>query len=139
MNSSFLLSVTTFIYGLAAFLYVMSWVFKRQGPGHMATWVILVGLIGNTTGIVLRWVESYQLGIGHAPLSNLYESLVFFAWCIALFYLVYLFDGLFVHNIATNAVIGIGWVDHDTAVFENINDPRDQALLGILLVNFDQH
>jgi cytochrome c-type biogenesis protein CcsB len=88
MNSSFILSVTTFIYGLAAFLYVMSLVFKRLGPGHMATWVILVGLIGNTTGIVLRWVESYQLGIGHAPLSNLYESLVFFAWTIALIYLV---------------------------------------------------
>jgi cytochrome c-type biogenesis protein CcsB len=27
------------------------------------------------------------MGIGHAPLTNMYESLVFFAWCIALFYL----------------------------------------------------
>ena len=88
MNSSYVLSITTFMYGLAAFLYVMSWVFKRQGPGRMATWVLLVGLIGNTAGIVLRWVESYQLGFGHAPLSNLYESLVFFAWTIALIYLV---------------------------------------------------
>ena len=28
------------------------------------------------------------MGIGHAPLSNMYESLVFFAWCIVLMYLV---------------------------------------------------
>ena len=41
-------------------------------------WSIHTGSIG------LRWVESHQLGIGHAPLSNLYESLVFFAWALAL-------------------------------------------------------
>ena len=27
------------------------------------------------------------MGIGHAPLSNLYESLIFFAWTIALIYI----------------------------------------------------
>jgi cytochrome c-type biogenesis protein CcsB len=54
----------------------------------LATWVALLGLIGNTAGIVMRWMESYQMGIGHAPLSNLYESLVFFAWTITLLYLV---------------------------------------------------
>jgi cytochrome c-type biogenesis protein CcsB len=41
-------------------------------------WLIHTGSIG------LRWVESHQLGFGHAPFSNLYESLVFFAWAIAL-------------------------------------------------------
>lgn len=30
--------------------------------------------------IVLR-IESYRMGIGHAPLTNMYESLVFFVWC----------------------------------------------------------
>ncbi len=44
----------------------------------VAVWLLHTGAIG------LRWVESYQLGIGHAPLSNLYESLVFFAWAVAL-------------------------------------------------------
>jgi len=38
----------------------------------------------HTASIGLRWIESYQMGVGHAPLSNLYESLVFFAWAIAL-------------------------------------------------------
>jgi cytochrome c-type biogenesis protein CcsB len=39
-------------------------------------------------GLIYRWVESYRLGIGHAPLSNLYESLIFFAWAIILLYLL---------------------------------------------------
>ncbi len=88
MNSSFLLSITTFVYGLAAFLYVASWIFKKQLPGRLATWTAIVGVAGNTAGIILRWIESYSLGIGHAPLSNLYESLVFFAWTIIVVYLV---------------------------------------------------
>jgi cytochrome c-type biogenesis protein CcsB len=41
-----------------------------------------------TAGILLRWHDSYKLGYGHAPLSNLYESLVFAAWAIILVYLI---------------------------------------------------
>jgi len=88
MPSSLFLSATTFIYGLAAFLYCFEWVFKKPFAGRVATWVTVIGLAGNTAGILLRWVESYQLGYGHAPLSNLYESLIFFAWTISLIYLV---------------------------------------------------
>jgi cytochrome c-type biogenesis protein CcsB len=44
----------------------------------VGVWLLHTGSIG------LRWIESYQMGIGHAPLSNLYESLVFFAWAVAL-------------------------------------------------------
>jgi cytochrome c-type biogenesis protein CcsB len=99
MNSSLTLSITTFIYGFSAFLYLVGFVFRRQTPGVLGTWVALLGLIGNTAGIVMRWVESYRMGIGHAPLSNLYESLVFFAWTIALLY-------LFIERRYGNRVIG---------------------------------
>jgi cytochrome c-type biogenesis protein CcsB len=44
--------------------------------------------VGNAAGMIMRWVESYRLGIGHAPLSNMYESLVFFSWTIVVIYLV---------------------------------------------------
>jgi cytochrome c-type biogenesis protein CcsB len=47
----------------------------------------------------MRWVESYRLGIGHAPFSNLYESLIFFAWTIALIY-------LFIERRVRNRIIG---------------------------------
>ncbi len=88
MSSSQILSLVTFIYGLAAFLYLVAWIFRQDLPGKLATWVALIGAAANTAGLILRWVESYKLGIGHAPLSNLYESLIFFAWTIACFYLV---------------------------------------------------
>ncbi len=88
MSGSLILSIVTFIYGLAGFLYICAWIFRKQMLGWVATWVTLVGLSANTAGILLRWIESFQLGIGHAPFSNLYESLVFFAWVIVLIYLI---------------------------------------------------
>ena len=88
MNSSGILSIITFVYGLAGFCYIFAWIFKKSSVAKAATWVALIGLAGNIVGIVMRWVESYQLGFGHAPLSNLYESLVFFAGTIILIYLV---------------------------------------------------
>ncbi len=88
MNSSLVLSATTFVYGLAGFLYIFGWVFRRPSAARFATWVSLLGLAGNTAGFILRWVESYRLGFGHAPLSNLYESLIFFAWAIVLTHLI---------------------------------------------------
>jgi len=54
----------------------------------MATGTTLAGIAGNTIGMIMRWMESYRMGIGHAPLSNMYESLVFFSWTIAVIYLV---------------------------------------------------
>jgi cytochrome c-type biogenesis protein CcsB len=45
-------------------------------------------LVIQAIGILLRWWESYRIGYGHAPLSNLYESLVFAAWSIMLLYVI---------------------------------------------------
>jgi cytochrome c-type biogenesis protein CcsB len=99
MNSSGILSITTFIYGLAGFSYIFAWVFKKQFAGKFATWITLAGLAGNILGIVMRWVESYQMGFGHAPLSNLFESLIFFSATIVLIY-------LFIERKYGNRVIG---------------------------------
>ena len=88
MLSSILLSITTFVYGLAAFFYLAAWIFKIKWSAKLATWTALIGVTVNSAGFVLRWVESYSLGIGHAPLSNLYESLIFFAWTIIFFYIL---------------------------------------------------
>jgi len=87
MNSSNLLSIITFIYGLSAVLYIAFWVFKSKLSGHLATITAIVAVTGNVVGFVLRWIESYQLDFGHAPLSNLYESLVFFSIAIMVIYL----------------------------------------------------
>ncbi len=99
MNSSNLLSISTFLFGLAAFLYIAVLVFKTDKVALPARWTVFIAVAGTTTGIILRWIESYQIGIGHAPLSNLYESLVFFAWTVGVIY-------LFMEYKYKNAVIG---------------------------------
>ncbi len=42
-------------------------------------------------GTMVRWYESHHIGagIGHIPVSNLYEVFVMFCWMTALFYLYY--------------------------------------------------
>ncbi len=87
MNSSELLSVVTFGYGIAATLYLVSWIFQKPFPAQLAKWAAVLTVIGNLAGFFMRWAESYRLGIGHAPLSNMYESLVFFALTIGVIYL----------------------------------------------------
>ncbi len=87
MDSSLALSTATFVYALASVFYVASFAFKKQVFAKVGFWTIAAGLALNTAGILLRWVESYQLGYGHAPFSNMYESLVFFSWTVAVLYL----------------------------------------------------
>ncbi len=87
MTSSFLLSVTTFVYLAAAFLYIMHWIFRWNKLGPVATVTCASGFILHTAGFVMRWWESHKLGYGHIPLSNLYESLIFFGWVTILVYL----------------------------------------------------
>lgn len=87
MDSSQLLGITTFTYLFASFLYIGALLFRSDKLGRFATWFTVVALVVQTVGLGLRWIESYQMGIGHAPLTNMYESVVFFAWTIVIFYL----------------------------------------------------
>ncbi len=87
LNSSMILSVTTFVYALASILYIGAWTFKKEILAKLGFFVLLAGFFGNTAGIILRWIESYQMGYGHAPFSNMYESLVFFSWTISILYI----------------------------------------------------
>jgi cytochrome c-type biogenesis protein CcsB len=83
-----ILSWVTFAYFASAIFYIFRMVTGKEFWGPLASFSALVGLIAQTGALILRWVESYKMGIGHAPLSNLYESLIFFAWTIVLLYLI---------------------------------------------------
>ncbi len=87
-ESSLLLSITTFAYLLCAIFYLSGVVFRVDRMLLAGTFTGLGTLALQTVGLLLRWKESYQLGYGHAPLSNLYESLVFAAWSIMLIYII---------------------------------------------------
>lgn len=84
MTSSFVLSVTTFIYAIPAVSYIAAWIFNSKRLAQFAFGVGILAVLGNITGFILRWIETYKIGYGHVPLSNLYESLVFFALTIAI-------------------------------------------------------
>ncbi|MFH1058244.1 MAG: c-type cytochrome biogenesis protein CcsB [Pseudomonadota bacterium] len=87
--SNNLLVIVTFAYLIISVLYLGSWVIKRAPVlGQAATWLNWTALATHTAAIIIRWVASHQMGIGHAPFSNLFESLVFFGWTTALIYLI---------------------------------------------------
>jgi cytochrome c-type biogenesis protein CcsB len=88
IRSSLLLAITTFAYLLCALLYLSGVIFRRRTIMLWGSVTVAAALAIQMAGILLRWRESYQIGYGHAPLSNLYESLVFAAWAIMLIYLV---------------------------------------------------
>ena len=87
MDSSQLFGITMIAYLFAAAFYIGLFIFKTPGIGLIGMLLALAGVVVQTAAIGLRWYESYQMGAGHAPLTNMYESLVFFAWCTTLFYL----------------------------------------------------
>jgi cytochrome c-type biogenesis protein CcsB len=88
MTNSLLFGISIFIYFFAMVLYVSYLAFRSEGLGKVATFTLLAGVLIETAALAMRWYESYQMGMGRAPLTNLYESLVFFAWTIAIIYLI---------------------------------------------------
>ncbi len=83
-----ILSWVTFIYFAAFVFYLFRMILGREFWGTAATGAALAGLAFQSVALALRWRASYDLGFGHAPLSNFYESLIFFAWTIVLLYLL---------------------------------------------------
>jgi cytochrome c-type biogenesis protein CcsB len=78
------------LYLLASVLYALHLAFRRNSPlGLSATAVCLAGFLVNTGAFGIRWLESHRTGFGYVPLSNMYESMVFFAWSIILLYLIF--------------------------------------------------
>lgn len=87
-----LFSITMILYILAFMSYMLWLAFKNQKVsrklGYIATSIASLGLLVHTVGFFYRWYESYQIGAGHAPLTNMFESMVFFTWAIMALYLI---------------------------------------------------
>jgi cytochrome c-type biogenesis protein CcsB len=88
MSDTAILSGVTFIYLLSFLLYLVRMVRGRESWGGAASGAARIGFLLHTLALLLRWKNSYDLGIGHAPLANFYESLIFFAWAILFLYLI---------------------------------------------------
>ncbi|RMG89144.1 MAG: c-type cytochrome biogenesis protein CcsB [Candidatus Dadabacteria bacterium] len=84
-----LFGIAMILYLLATFGYVVYLVHRSKVTGWIGTGLAFAGWLVNTAAMVVRWIESHQAGYGYIPLSNMYESMVFFAWSIMLIYLVF--------------------------------------------------
>ena len=92
MDSSFFFGTSTMAYILAMIVYMTYLAFRKGNIGVVATAITVVGFVSQTIAIVMRWKDTYEVS-GHSivrsvPLTNLYESLVFFVWCLILGYLI---------------------------------------------------
>jgi len=88
MTSSLLFNLTTIAYLVSMLLFFAFLASRVTVVGLLGSCAAFLGLAVQTAAIGLRWRESYVMGVGHAPLSNLYESVVFFSWTIVLIYLL---------------------------------------------------
>jgi cytochrome c-type biogenesis protein CcsB len=87
MNHTMILSYVTFIYFASSVFYLFRLILKNKFWGYAATSMAGIGIVAHTFALIWRWKISYDLVIGHAPITNLYESLIFFAWSIMILYL----------------------------------------------------
>jgi len=112
MTSSLLFNVTTFSYLASMLLFFVFLATRTKALATAAMGTAYFGLLAQTIAILLRWKESYDMGMGHAPLSNLYESIIFFSWTIVFIYALldikysYRVIGAFVMPFA---LLGMAW------------------------------
>ena len=84
-----LFSAVSYIYLFSTLAYCCYFFFRMEAIGRAATGMTVAGFLAHTAAYALRWFESYQLGMGHSPLSffTLYETIVFVCWSLTLMYL----------------------------------------------------
>ena len=86
-NNIYFFDFTMILLGVASMVYLVGLYSDKPSVSRGGTWICLLAALSSFVGLGLRWVESYQMGIGRIPVTNLYESLVFFAWAVVLFHL----------------------------------------------------
>ncbi len=78
-----LLSISTFIYLLTVWMFVISLATKRRYIDSISRVLFIIAGAVELIYFIWRWTESYRLGFGHIPLTNAFESFVFFTLSIA--------------------------------------------------------
>lgn len=101
MTSSQFFGIATILYFFAMIAYIGYLAIRNKTVGAIATTLTGVGFAFQTIAFLMRWNDFYYLlettgviksplqGIIRAiPITNLYESLIFFVWCLILAYLI---------------------------------------------------
>lgn len=87
-----MVGIAGILYILAMVLYTFYLIFKNKNTSLAATIVGVTGTAIHLISFFMRWIEFYEFAGGGilraVPITNLYESLMFFALLLALFYVV---------------------------------------------------
>lgn len=109
-------------------LYLGYWIVKKEWLGQVATIMAIISTFAISMMLISRTMEA-----GHAPFSNLYESMTFFVWIMSIAYLIMEFKykirvvGAFVMAIAFIAMLATSRLPYR---FQNI-EPLNPALQSI--------
>lgn len=87
-TSQLFFSVSMGIYLICFLGYLIFTTSQIKIIGTLSTSLLTIGLVLHSGGLYFRWMETHQTGYGYVPLSNMYESLIFFSWTIVLVYLI---------------------------------------------------
>jgi cytochrome c-type biogenesis protein CcsB len=101
MNGDLFFDIAGLVYIIATVVYVVYFAFRNKTFGIAATITAAFGFVIQSTGLIVRWIGSYNMWVlenpaspfaisllRSAPLRNLYESLIFFVWALVLIYLI---------------------------------------------------
>jgi cytochrome c-type biogenesis protein CcsB len=146
MDSSTFFGLSTLAYILAMITYITFLAFRNNTVGIAATVITVTGFISQTLALGMRWKEFSdigQMGILRAvPLTNLYESLIFFVWCLILAYLIIEFKyknrsfGAFITPVAALALAFIDISGMSTNIQPLVPALQSNWLLVHVLLSF---
>jgi cytochrome c-type biogenesis protein CcsB len=69
-------------YLLAAAIYLFYSLWEKKALHFAGLTLLILGALLNTGAIIARWLQ-----VGYPPFTSMYESMLFFGWCIAVVYL----------------------------------------------------
>lgn len=91
MGSSEFYGIATVGYIVAMIIYIVYLAFRSEGIGKFASSVTVLSFFSQTIAFFLRWFEAADMGLRsfwRPPIANLYESIIFFVWCLIFGYLI---------------------------------------------------
>ncbi len=146
MESSRFFGLSEMAYILAMVVYVVHFAWRKKAVGVTATGLAVFGFASQTLAIILRWREFYLLsGMGilrSIPITNLFESIIFFVWCLMLGYLIMEFRyknrsfGAFVTPVAAVALLFINLSGMSTQIEPLVPALQSNWLLAHVTLSF---
>ncbi len=107
-----MLSLTFYVYIAAVVAYIVREVWRAKTIRWIAFGAFVGGFVLNTIVLWNRMIEAQ-----HAPMSDKYESFIFFAWSIALVYLIFELVTIFIVKVHESRIGIIGALQCVLAVF----------------------